>query len=149
MKYCTAIDVQSDFKNIEFSETSSLKLSEVEEIIEQESAFINGRISHVYKVPVIVANSPISFSILKRICVFLASDRVRHVLEVKTGHKATEQETKGERSLSRNPRKDLDDILTGKLKLADAESISGSVGFDTSDLVDCSTKVFDTNKQQW
>ena len=148
--YCTVDEVKSDFKNIQFSTTSSVTIDEVQSFIDQECAFINSRICSLYQVPVDENVSPISFAVLKRINIFLAADRVRHVLYVKTGHDKTEQDTKGLRSLSRNPRKDLDDILNGKIKLGDAIPVDECTGFDTaSEANDCCSNVFDVNKQQW
>lgn len=148
--YCTVDDVKADFKNLEITATSSVTILEVEAIIKQECAYINSRICALYTVPIVEATSPISFEVLKRINIFLAADRVRHVLYVKTGRDASDQDTKGLKSLSRNPRKDLDEILNGKLKLGDAIAVEECIGFDTSDDVnDCCSQVFDVNKQQW
>ena len=148
--YCTVEDVKADFKNLEITANSSVTISEVEAIITQECAYINSRICALYQVPVVEATSPISFEVLKRINIFLAADRVRHILYVKTGRDASEQDTKGLKSLSRNPRKDLDEILNGKLKLGDAIPVDECIGFDTSDETnDCCSQVFDVNKQQW
>lgn len=150
MSYCTVEEVKSDFKNIQFTATSSVTIDEVEDFIEQECAYINGRICKLYKVPVVEANSPMAYSILKRINIFLAADRVRHVLYVKTGIDEKDQDTKGVKSLSRNPRTDLNEILNGKLDLCDAERVEECIGFDTSDDVnDCCSNEFDVNKQQW
>lgn len=148
--YCTVDEVKADFKNLEITANSSVTIPEVEAIIEQECAYINARICSLYEVPVVEGTSPISFNVLKRINIFLAADRVRHVLYVKTGRDNSEQDTKGLKSLSRNPRKDLDEILNGKLKLGDAISIGECIGFDTSDEPnDCCSNTFDVNKQQW
>lgn len=148
--YCTVEDVKSDFKNISFTATSSVTIEEVEKIIAQESAYINGRICKLYVTPVNENLAPVSFSILKRINIFLAADRVRHILYTKTGMEDKDQDTKGTRSISRNPRKDLDEILNGKLDLCDAERVGSDIGFDTSDDVrDCCSQQFDVNKQQW
>ena len=150
MSYCTIAEVAADFKNIEFTANSSVTDSEVQAIIDQESAYIDGRICHLYKTSVDELFSPISFKILKRICIFLASDRVRHILYTKTGMEEKDQYTKGYKSLSRDPRSDLDEIHSGKLKLCDAEKIEESIGFDTaSEPNDCCSNTFDVNKQQW
>lgn len=150
MSYCTVEDVKSDFKNIQITTTSSVTIAEVEKIIAQECAYINSRICSLYKVPVDENISPMSFEVLKRINIFLAADRVRHILYVKTGRDNSDQDTKGLKSLSRNPRKDLDEILNGKIKLGDAEKIDECIGFETSDEAnDCCSNTFDVNKQQW
>lgn len=150
MSYCTVDEVKSDFKNIQFTANSSVTIDEVQAIIDQETAYINGRICQLYVTPIVELDSPNSFAILKRINIFLAADRVRHVLYVKTGIDNKDQDSKGLKSLSRNPHKDLDDILTGKLKLGDAVKIDDFIGFDTSDEPnDCCSNTFDVNKQQW
>lgn len=150
MSYCTVDDIASDFKNITFSANSSVTDAEVQKFINEECAYIDGRICHLYETPIVEANSPVSFLILKRINIFLAADRVRHVLYVKTGMDNKDQDTKGLKSLSRNPQKDLDDILKGKLKLGDAIAKDDCIGFDTSDEPnDCCSNTFDVNKQQW
>lgn len=148
--YCTVEDVKSDFKNIQITATSSVTIDEVTAIITQECAYINSRICSLYQVPVVQGTSPIAFEVLKRINIFLAADRVRHILYVKTGRDDSEQDTKGLKSLSRNPRKDLDEILNGKIKLGDAISVEECIGFDVSEkAVDCCSNTFDVNKQQW
>lgn len=150
MSYCTVEDVKSDFKNLQITDNSSVTISEVQNIIDQECAYINGRICHLYKAPVVQADSPFSFQILKRINIFLAADRVRHILHVKTGINEKDQDTKGIKSLSRNPRTDLNEIFNGKLKLGDAESVVDCIGFEvSSDVNDCCEQTFDVNKQQW
>ena len=148
--YCTVDDVKADFKNLEITTTSSVTIDEVTAIIVQECAYINSRICSLYVVPVVVGTSPISFEVLKRINIFLAADRVRHILYVKTGRDNSDQDTKGLKSLSRNPRKDLDEILSGKLKLGDAIVVGECIGFETaSEPNDCCSNTFDVNKQQW
>lgn len=150
MSYCTVEEVGSDFKNLKITTTSSVTIDEVQSIIDQECGYINGRICKLYKLPITVIANPISFFILKRINIFLAADRVRHILYVKTGMDDKNQDTKGIHSISRNPRKDLDEILNGKLDLCDAERIDTCIGFDTSDDPnDCCDNTFDVNKQQW
>lgn len=150
MSYCTVAEVQSDFKNITFSVDSSVTSDEVQAIIDQECAYINSRICHLYQTPIIEANSPNSFLVLKRINIFLAADRVRHIIYVKTGRDKSDQDTKGLKSLSRNPRKDLEEIFSGKVKLSDAISVDECIGFDVSaDVRDCCHQTFDVNKQQW
>jgi hypothetical protein len=124
--------------------------AEVQNFIDQECAFINGRICTLYQTPIDEILSPISFMILKRINIFLASDRVRHVLYVKTGIDNKDQDSKGLHSLSRNPRQDLKDIQSGMLKLCDAISLDDCIGFDTApEAGTCCDLQFDVKKQQW
>lgn len=149
MTYCQVSDIQSDFKDIVFNTTSSVTDTEVEKFIQEEGAFINSMICSRYVVPVIENDSPNAFLVLKRIAIFLVADRVRHVLYVKTGRDASDQDTKGLRSLSRNPRKDLEAIRDGKSKLSDAVKVQECIGFDVGTDQTCSENLFDTTKQQW
>lgn len=149
MSYCSVDDIRSDFKDIVFSATSSVTETEVSTIIQEESAFINSMISARYETPVSQVDSPNSFLVLKRICIFLVADRVRHILYVKTGRDASDQDTKGLRSLSRQPRKDLESIRDGKSKLTDATAVQTNIGFDVGTDQTCSDMIFDTTKQQW
>ena len=149
MSYCSVDDVRADFKDIVFNATSSVTQAEVEKFIAEESAFIDSMICARYIAPVIEADSPNAFLVLKRICIFLVSDRVRHVLYVKTGRDASDQDTKGLRSLSRQPRKDLEAIRDGKSKLVDAETVKECIGFDVGIERTCDDSTFDTTKQQW
>jgi len=150
MSYCTVSEVASDFKNITFDATSSVTDTEVQSFIDQECAYINSRICHLYETPINEVSSPNSYLVLKRINIFLAADRVRHVLYTKTGRDKLDQDTKGLRSLSRHPLMDLEQIIDGKLKLGDATRINDCIGFDTSsEANDCCSNTFDVNKQQW
>lgn len=149
MSYCSVDDIRSDFKDIVFSATSSVTIIEVDKFILEEAAFIESMICARYNVPIIENDSPNAFLVLKRICIFLVSDRVRHVLYVKTGRDASDQDTKGLRSLSRQPRADLNSIRDGKSKLSDATSVEDCIGFDVGTDRTCEDMVFDPTKQQW
>lgn len=149
MGYCTVDEVASDFKDIEFSNDSSVTTAEVESFIDQEAAFINSMINDRYITPIIEGDSPNSFLTLKRINVFLAADRVRHVLAVKTGRDASDQDTKGLRSISRQPRADLKNIRDGKSDLIDAIEKSSNIGFDVGSDKSCDDMIFNPKKQQW
>jgi hypothetical protein len=149
MGYCTVDEVAQDFKNITISSTSSVSTTDIEKMVEQESNFIDSKICSLYKIPVVEGTSPKAFSVLKRIAIFLVSDRVRHILHTKTGQDNKDQDTKGLRSLSRTPRKDLEEIQKGTLKLIDAEALNSLIGFDVGDVPDCDSRVFDVTKQQW
>lgn len=144
--YCTNTEVASDFKNITFSATSTVTDTEVDEFIAQESAFIDSMICSVYQVPVTGTNALL---LLKKICLHLVADRVRHVLYTKTGQDNKDQDTKGLKSLSRDPRGDLKKIQEGTLKLGDAVALTTNIGFDTGDVPGCDEMTFDVRRQQW
>ena len=151
MSYCTLDDIKSDFKDIVFTPAaatspSSITEEEVIEWIAQECAYIEAKICNKYQVPVVEGDSPNSFKILKRINIGLVSNRVRHVLKVKTGDDSKEQVG---RSMHFSPKKDLKEIQEGTLKLGDAVANSDCGGFDVGSPKSCDDMVFDPSKNQW
>ena len=84
MGYCTKTDIEADFKGISFGTDQAVKASELNTWIEQESNYIDARVSLRYISPVDATLYPEAFSILKRIAIFRVSDRVRNVIEIKT-----------------------------------------------------------------
>lgn len=147
MAYCTVPEVASDFKNITFNANSTVTEDEVSSFIDQESAFIDSMICSVYVVPVTGTQALL---LLKKIAIALVADRVRHVLYTKTGQDNKDQDTKGLKSLSRDPRGDLKKIQDGTLKLGDAVELTSNIGFDTgTDVPGCDHRVFDVTRQQW
>lgn len=141
MAYCSKDDVESDFKDIEFTDSTKVTSGEVTSITEQESAYIDSMISSRYVVPVTGDNSLL---VLKKICIALSSDRVRNILITKTGKDELDQDTKGMIAVSR-ARKDLQAIQDGTLRLIDAPVITTKIGFDTG----CKEVFFEPSKDQW
>lgn len=147
MGYCAVEDVQTDFKKIDFSSAGAVVSSDmVEDWIDQESELINSYICNRYKVPVSDVKSPASYMILKRIAIFLVSERVKNKIEVKTGISQKDSEEKSP-NYSRTPLSDLKSISDGKIHLRDAELLSSAVGSFNID--SCDQPVFDVTKQQW
>lgn len=146
--YCTSDEIEKEFRDTDFDASGSvLTSSDVDEIIAQESRYIDGRIGNKYQTPVDPTDSPISFYILKRICIFFVADRVRSVLEVKNVTVALDQDVKVQYVATRKPNKDLDLILEGTLLLQDAEYATpgDGVSFEESE----STTQFCRAKEQW
>ena len=144
--YCQLSDIVADFANgVEFTTTSKVKLSEVESYIESESNYIDSAIASKYQTPVIKATSPKAFDLLKRICIYRVSDRVRNILEIKTGNDDVNQDVKGQ---SRNPNADLKLIIDGKLKLIDAIIATPDDGVSFG-IRDEAYAPFKLNEDQW
>lgn len=146
MSYCAISDIVADFSNsVVFDSDSKVTDAQVTEYIESESNYIDSYIASKYKVPVLEVDSPSAFAMLKRICIYRVSDRVRNILEVKTGDTNLDQDTKGQ---SRTPTNDLKLIIDGKLSLIDAPLATTDDGLSfgvTSDAY----KPFNLNTQQW
>lgn len=145
MPYCTLEDIQSDFAEIIFDADSKVTDAKVDDYIASESNYIDSYISSKYAVPVVEANSPMAFDLLKRICIFRVSDRIRNILEIKTGDDKINQDVKGQ---SRTPSDDLKKIIDGKLRLIDAPLATTDDGLSYG-VTDASYKPFSLNQQQW
>lgn len=144
--YCQLSDIEADFANsVTFDTTSKVTIANVASYIESESNYINSAIAPKYKTPVIEANSPSAFAMLKRICIFRVSDRIRNILEIKTGNDDINQDVKGQ---SRNPNSDLKLLIDGKLRLIDAVIATSDDGVAFG-LKDESYQPFKLNLDQW
>lgn len=143
--YCQLSDIQSDFGDIEFSSTSKVTDTKVDELIVSESNYIDSYISSKYAVPVIELDSPSAFALLKRICIFRVSDRIRNILEIKTGNDNINQDVKGQ---SRTPSDDLKKIIDGKLRLIDCPLATTDDGLSFGVLNE-EYKPFKLNQDQW
>jgi len=146
MAYCTVDDIKADFRNIVFSATSALTITEVEALIDEESAYIDARISGRFITPVV---GTASLLVLKKICIFLVSCRVRSVLEIKTNITNKNQSRESNCTEKRNPEKMLNDIAKGNLILPDAELISSEDGICSFNVDNNVQPFFNTQKQQW
>lgn len=149
MGYCTQADIEADFKGIDFKASgTAVTVTELENIIAQESAYIDGRVGAKYVTPVTDSYAE-AFLILKRICIFRVSDRVRNIIQVKTGQAQKDSAEKAVENSARLYNKDLSDIAKGLLVLKDVPLLNTSGGFDSYN-EDCGVEpVFKTTKQQW
>jgi len=151
MAYCEQTDIEADFKEIEFGDNFAITEDELEELILQESNYIDARVGLKYVVPVDNVSYPEAYSILKRICIFRVSERVRNIIEVKNN--ATQQRESDEKYKDNRVRTfndDLDLIVKGDLLLKDVplKSPNGSLNaFCVGTTSECHT--FSVTKQQW
>lgn len=150
MAYATVSDVESEFKDLDFSlANSKVSSAEVTTFIGQADAEITARISKKYTTPIVEADSPESFKILKMISVWIVADRVSDILEIK---RVTSDEAKlavRPESSARKARKLLDDIVKGDLPLVDATLASSHDGFKSFNVDNSIEHFFDATKQQW
>lgn len=144
--YCQLSDIQADFANsVSFDANSKVTDTDVNNLIASESIYIDSSIVAKYQVPVVEVDSPKAFALLKRICVFRVSDRIRNILEIKTGNDDINQDVKGE---SRTPNDDLKKIIDGKLRLIDALIASSDDGLAYG-VRDEAYAPFKLNEDQW
>jgi len=150
MSYCTVDDIKSDFKGIEIEDSgTSIVTSEAEQIIAQASSYINGRIGVKYVTPVDLDENSDAMLILKRICIFICGERVKNILEVKTGDIQMESEKKVPFNSMRTPKDDLDLIVKGLLLLPGATLVSSSQGVSSFNSDNCIGHRIDVTRDQW
>jgi len=148
--YCEEQDIIDDFKDLVVSSSSIITNAKLQEWIDQESSYIDARISLKYVTPIDQILSPEAFKILKRICIFRTSLRVKNVLEVRSDASQANSEEKFADSAVRRFEKDLQMIADGNLPLIDAtpkDSRKGVSSFTSKASGNCA--FFDVNKQQW
>ena len=129
MGYCTVSEVASEFKDVTFNSSSTVTDTEVSGFIDQQTEVIDARLSSKYDVPIVEADSPKSFKILKMICIWCVADRVRQIMQVKEiGDEKLKQGTRAPNSCKKAEAL-LEQILNGKLPLQDANLLSSADGF--------------------
>jgi hypothetical protein len=149
MAYCTKAEIQQDYKALTLNENSAVTPAALDKIIEQESFYIDARIGLRYVAPVSEDVYPEAFSVLKRIAIFRVSDRVRNILEVKTGVTQKDSDEKYKDNRVRTPSDDLDLIIKGLLILKNVPLLDKNGGVNSFNVDACTQHVFNTSKQQW
>lgn len=146
--YCTIQDIKSDFKAIEIEDTgTSITTGEAQAIIDQTTAYINGRIGLKYVTP--VTASADALLILKTICLFICGERVKNILEVKSGATQVDSEKKQMNNIARTPKDDLELIVKGLLLLDGATLRGSDQGVSSFNSENCVGHTIDVRRQQW
>ena len=145
MPYCVTADITSNFGDIEFSATSKVTTTDITNLIDSESNYIDSYLYSKYIVPVLIGTAPLAYALLKRICIFRVSERVRGILQIKSGETQLDQDTKAPLV---NPDADLKKIIDGKLSLMDATYRTTEDGLSFG-VPDITLYPFDPAKQQW
>jgi phage gp36-like protein len=124
MAYCTYDNIQSEFKDVTFSTTTTaVTQTEVTAFISEVEAEIDGRIGVRYTTPIIGTSSLL---IMRMVSIFLTCSRISKILEIKTGEADKDQPRRVEEAKAAY--KIIDDIIAGKLILTDAVLRSSSNG---------------------
>lgn len=149
MAYAVQTDIEAEFKGITFGASTAVTATQLAAWIDQESNYIDGKISLRYVTPVLIGTYPEAYSILNRICTFRVAERVKNKLEVKSNASQLDSEQKYVQNYVRTPNHDLEDIIKGNLLLKDVPLINsnGLVEYFHVETGDCHQ--FDTSKQQW
>jgi len=149
LPYCLNTDISDEMKGIVITSGNSVTDAQVDEWILQESSYIDAKIVVRYLVPVNSTDYPDAYAVLKRICIFRVTERVKNKLEVKTNVSQLDSEQKYTQNYVRTPNYDLDQIALGKLILIDVplQATNGLVNFPDVGSGECHQ--FDTSQQQW
>lgn len=146
MAYASHSDIESEFKELTLSSTTTVKDSEVDAFCDQASATIDGIIQNRYEVPV---TGPFSLLILKYITILLVKARVLSILSVKSPQDKTKQDPDGP-TLLKQAMDLLTQIKKGQLVLTDAPAAAGFTGGMTSYLIDQDvTPDFAVDEETW
>jgi len=143
MAYCSVTEVASEFKDISFDADSSITETEIEDFIDQESAFIDAKIAEKYETPVTGTSALL---VLKKICIAVVAYRAKLILAVKTGEDSVDQETRANYQMVS---KMISDIAAGKTVLSDATRATAHDGFASYNSDQLIEPVFDVTSQQW
>jgi hypothetical protein len=150
MAYCTQADIEAEFKGITFSASGTVvTTTQLAEFIDQESTYIDARAGLRYVMPVLSASYPDAYKILKRICIFRVSQRVKNKMEVKREETQKSSEEKYIQNKVMTPNDDLDLIVKGLLLLKNVPLAAKNGGVNSFNVSTCVKHVFDTTKQQW
>ena len=129
MAYVTATQIQSDFKNINFSDSNArVTFAEVDEFITQEQALVDNIISKKYIVPVV--SDATSVSLMAKITTLLVVHRIKKIIRIrhfdpkKQDQDLTDEEYKEAMDL-------LSKIMKGQITLNAPEMSDGNYHVDS------------------
>lgn len=131
MSYADTSDIQNEFKNLTFSDTTAVTPARVVALITQAEAEVDAKIGQVYVAPIDPGASPVSFQIVLAISIGIVAQRVRDILEVKSPEQESSQGVR--KDSASDARKRLDQIVARTLPLPDAVLVSttkGATSFD-------------------
>jgi len=150
MAYVVVSDIQSEFKNIVFTSTTSVTDTEVLEFIAQEEALINTMIANRYETPVPV--STVAEHILKQISIAFVSYRVAKIINLKKDvpipSKLVAQDLSEGATFLKN-RILLKEIQNGGLVLTDAVQVSSGQGLESYNATNRVEPIWKRGTKQW
>lgn len=144
--YAAATDIQSEFRKIDFSASGALvSTAEVNEFIDQVEAYVEGRVSCKYAVPI---TATAAIPIIKMIVTYLVKDRVSKIIKVKTNNNSAQDE---EQNLTEMAEEMLDNICSGDLKLVGQATLETDEGISSWAAQNTSTftRKFKRGIDQW
>lgn len=131
MAYCTTADLYANVPGLT-ANNQKAPASFLNDVISRKCEFINSMISSQYEVPVVLADSPAAFLILKDICIELSKLAIADKLDISV------VQGKGDQKMAKNqiPTTAMDTlelIRQGKFPLRDAVPCNCEGAFPTSE----------------
>lgn len=125
MGYCTAEDVQAEFKNLELTTTGFVTSETVDTFITEASALIDSKVGRRWVIP--VTGNAESLALLSLFCRTLVADRVRGILANKQQTNTDPNKVvKSDGYSVRDVMKALEDIRLGNMVLPGAELLNSN-----------------------
>lgn len=133
MPYCEVVEVEADFKDMTFDDTSNVTKNDVEQFISESDALIDSYVGARYVTPVSSAGS--GLTLLKLLSRSLTAGRIKRIMEVKQEKNVdANQNILGVLLSPSQVMKILSDIRDDILVLGGAESLVSSAGFYSSNV---------------
>lgn len=146
MAYCTEAEVTTEFKDIDFTLTgAAVVTADVTSFIAQAGAEMDSILSARYSVPVTQGAS--AMLLLKQICIWLVSQRIKDIVEVKNVRDESDQDVKT--NVGSTARKMLAKIVSGEMKLIGADLASSAQGVKSYVSANNVDRQFKKDEEQW
>lgn len=147
--YSSVANIRSEFRSLDIGTDTAITTLEVQDFIAEIDSLINSIVGLRYIVPIVEANSPNAFKLLRMISRKLVAMRVKDILAVKDAASvALNQDTRGDFSKS-DLMKMLKEISAGLIKLDDAVALSTAQGLTSFNFENREKPVFKKNVDQW
>jgi hypothetical protein len=147
MGYASTSEVQSDFKNTEFTTTSNVTIADVEGMIIEADALIDSYLGQKFVVP--ITGGAQALALVKLFSRTLVADRIKGILEVKqaTSKDAIQNVRSG--LSTADVLKLLAQIRDDKMTLAGAEEQLINGGLYSFNSANNITPIFKKEERQW
>lgn len=124
MSYASISEIQSEFRSLNLSATTSVSTDEVTRFLEEADALINSFLEGRYSTPITGTNALL---VIKQIEIDLVTSRISKVLKIKQPNLALREDTKQgitDGSLTNKAMRMLKMLQNGDMTLSDATAIS-------------------------
>ena len=147
MAYCTAAEVQADFKAVVFTTTSLVTLAAVTQFIVEADALINSYVGQRWVTPIASGESA---NLMKLYSRTLVAERVRAILSNnQQSNQDANQNVRGSGLTSKDVMKALNDIKNGDMQLVSGTLINTDATMRSNNSSSNTQPRFRKNRRQW